>query len=400
MATSNKKGDVLQQLREGITKLTSSDAWFRYLDVQRRFHTYSWGNCLLIAIQRPDATRIAGYRKWQTLGRQVRKGERAITILAPMVYRPNPDHDGEDTRTADEASDLKVVRAFRTASVFDIAQTDGEPLPEITTRLLGNEPIHALLRMRTLAGELGYRVENAELPGARNGECDFEHYMIRVRNDLEPAHMVKTLAHEIAHVLLHHPNQVPANGMSRDTAELEAESVAYIVCHELGVDSTQYSVGYIAHWAGDGERAVKNIEISAARINHAAKTLLQGLEHPLLMERPAAVERIAMKRIEPLCEEMTAGMSIGKGGMDWPDPLHHVNGQVIPSLLLTVPEACDLLRIGRSQLYELATKERVIEMVHIGRSVRIPRASLEDYVQSLRDELSLQSAMGVRGELS
>jgi predicted DNA-binding transcriptional regulator AlpA len=396
MATSNKKGDVLQQLREGITKLTSSDAWFRYLDVQRRFHTYSWGNCLLITIQRPDATRIAGYRKWQTLGRQVRKGERAISILAPMVYRP--DTDREESRTADESSDLKVVRAFRTASVFDIAQTDGEALPEITTRLLGDEPIHALLRMRTLAGELGYKVESADLPGARNGECDFEHYTIRVRNDLEPAHVVKTLAHEIAHVVLHHPNQMPANGMSRDTVELEAESVAYIVCHELGVDSSQYSVGYIAHWAGDGERAVKNIEISAARINHAAKTVLQGLEHPLLLPDSVKVEATTTIPMEPLCEEMTAGMSVGKGGMDWPDPLHHVNGHAVPSLLLTVPQACAALQVSRAQLYVMANKQRVIEMVHIGKLCRIPRASIESYVDQLRQAAVRTEGFELDGE--
>src|SRR5579884_3276235 len=87
MATSNKKGDVLQQLREGITKLTSSDAWFRYLDVQRRFHQYSWGNCLLIAIQRPEATRVAGYHAWQQLNRQVNVGEKGIRILAPVTCK-------------------------------------------------------------------------------------------------------------------------------------------------------------------------------------------------------------------------------------------------------------------------------------------------------------------------
>jgi predicted DNA-binding transcriptional regulator AlpA len=381
MATSNKV-DVLQQLREGITALTNSNAWLRYLDVQRRFHRYSWGNCMLINIQRPDATRIAGYRKWQELGRQVRKGERAITILAPVVYRQSAD--GEASReSTEQQSDLKVVRAFRTASVFDVAQTDGEPLPEIATRLLGDHPVHAWLRLQTIAGELGYSVSKAQLPGARNGDCNFAEYKIRVRDDLAPEHMVKTLAHEIGHVLLHHPNQ-RQDDISRDIAELEAESVAYIVCHELGIDSSSYSVGYITHWAGDGDRAVTNIERSAGRINKAARTVLDGLDTPVMLRDIAERNLGVTVPMETLCEEMTGAMSVGRGGMDWPEPVHHVNGYVVPSLLLTVPQACAALQVSRAQLYVMANKQHVIEMVHIGKLCRVPRASIENYVDNLR----------------
>lgn len=191
MAASNKV-DVLQQLRDGITQLTNSATWLRYLDVQRRFHNYSWGNCLLISMQRPDATRVAGYHQWQKLGRQVNVGERAIKILAPVVYKKPVEE-----ASATDPEEIRVLRAFRPVSVFDVSQTSGEPLPQIATRLLGDQPVNALRNLEMVAGELDFRVILASLPGARNGECNFSEGVIRIRNDLEPAHMVKTLAHEI-----------------------------------------------------------------------------------------------------------------------------------------------------------------------------------------------------------
>lgn len=259
MAASTKV-DVLQQLREGITALTSSDAWLRYLDVQRRFHQYSWGNCLLIAIQRPDATRVAGYHAWQKLNRQVNVGEKGIRILAPVTYKKSTI-EKPDTNP-DDSPEVRVLRAFRSVSVFDISQTSGQPLPEITSRLLGKEPVYAFRRLSVVAGELGFHIEFTQLPGERNGECDFGTCTIRIRTDLDAAQVVKPLAHEFGHAILHFPSE----GMPKQVVELEAESVAYVVCHELGIDSSQYSLGYIAHWAGDGESAVRGIETSAGNL--------------------------------------------------------------------------------------------------------------------------------------
>ena len=395
---ASKADDVLQQLREGVTQLTNSDEWRRYLDVQRRFHTYSWGNCFLIMLQRPDATRVAGYKKWLSLERQVRKGERAIRILAPVAYRPVSDGEAS-AQDGEQSRDPRVVRAFRTAFVFDISQTEGEPLPEIATRLLGTNAGSALTRMQMVANELGYSVNVTSLPGARNGDCNFETKEIRLRDDLAPHHLVKTLAHEIAHTLLHHPSKLPAGGLTRDVAELEAESVAYTVCQDLGIDSSAYSLGYIAHWAGGGEKARKNLEMSASRINKAARTLIDGIEHPLLLAEHKTEPVKPGVGFQTLNEEMTAGMAMGEAGARWPEPLHRIDGHPVRSLLLTVPEACEVLSIGRSQLYELANKHHVIEMVHIGRSARVPRASLEEYVDRLRAQ-ALDDGLRFSGELS
>ena len=172
-----------------------------------------------------------------------------------------------------------MLRSFRSVAVFDVSQTSGEPLPEVTTRLLGEEPVYAFRRLSVVAGELGFRINFTELPGQRNGECDFTTSTIRIHNGLEPAQVAKTLAHEIGHAILHFPSEMPVEGMPRGLVELEAESVAYVVCHELGIDSSQYSLGYITNWAGDGKRAVHGIETSAARIRKASHVILDSLEN-------------------------------------------------------------------------------------------------------------------------
>ncbi|HEV3309404.1 MAG TPA: ArdC family protein [Chloroflexota bacterium] len=147
------KLDTLDQLKAGVQQLTQSSAWLQFLDVQRRFYHYSWGNCVLIAIQRPDATRVAGYRRWQDLGRQVRKGEKAIVILAPVVKRTTVEVD------PDESAASSTVTAFRAASVFDVSQTDGEPLPQVCHRLTGDDPSNAFADLRTVASAHGFSVE-------------------------------------------------------------------------------------------------------------------------------------------------------------------------------------------------------------------------------------------------
>ena len=121
MTAKNNHSELIDQLTEGIANLTSSEQWQDYLNFQSRFHRYSFGNVLLIALQRPDATRVAGFNAWKKSNRFVRKGEKAIWILAPMVYK-NPD--------AEEGEGDRVIRGFKFVPVFDVAQTDGEELPD------------------------------------------------------------------------------------------------------------------------------------------------------------------------------------------------------------------------------------------------------------------------------
>jgi antirestriction protein ArdC len=262
--------ELLATLADGVAELTNSTAWRAWLDVQRRFHRYSWGNTLLIAAQRPDATRVAGFHAWLRLGRHVRKGEHGIAILAPVVPRLRVvDGDSGDERWV-----AGRPHAFRVTHVFDVRQTDGEELaaPPVT-RLEGSDPKDWYTQLRDVAHGLEFTVEEDYLPDGVNGDCNHALRRIRIEVRNGQSHQVKTLAHELGHAILH----ADRAGLCREQAELEAESVAYIVCAGLGIDTSDYSFGYLAVWAGGGEQARRAIAESAQRIQTAAHRLLDAV---------------------------------------------------------------------------------------------------------------------------
>jgi hypothetical protein len=269
MNAKNKHPELVAQLTEGVGTLTSSLEWQRYLEIQSRFHHYSFGNCLLIAAQCHEASRVAGFNAWRKLNRFVRKGEKAIWVLAPMVYK-----------TAEESTKDRVIRGFKFVPVFDIAQTDGEELPCVCKRLEGDDPDGLYARLVTVAESCGFTVEDHEFNGSANGDCCHVAHRIRVETANTPAQRMKTLAHELAHALLH------GSYDNRALAELEAESTAYVVCHALGLDSGDYSFGYVATWAGSGELAISAIRASCERIQKSAAAILQALE-PVAGEQAA-----------------------------------------------------------------------------------------------------------------
>lgn len=265
MRPAADRPELIARLQAGIARLTTSAEWQRYLDSQARFHHYSFGNVLLITSQFPDATRVAGFRTWAKMGRSVRKGERAIFILAPMVHRP-VGRDPDDPR--------RVVRGFKWVGVFDVSQTEGEDLPSVVNQLVGDDPDGLFDRLVRVAESIGFSVVQASLPGSTNGDCSPHTKTIRVEIANTPAQRVKTLAHEIAHAMLH------AHCRDRKLAELEAESVAWLVCQVVGLDTSGYSFAYVATWAGGGDQAVAGISSSCERIQKAADTILGELRSP------------------------------------------------------------------------------------------------------------------------
>ncbi|ACU53268.1 conserved hypothetical protein [Acidimicrobium ferrooxidans DSM 10331] len=259
MPAALDRSRLLEELTDGVLALTQSEPWRRYLDVQRRFHRYSPQNVLLIDRQRPSATLVAGFRQWQRLGRSVRRGEHGIWIVAPMRVR----------RTTSDDLDEEVLAGFRWVCVFDVAQTEGAALPEVATRLVGEDPAGVLAKLGGVAHALGFAVEDHRFEGATNGDCSHEQRRIRLSSEVSPRQRVKTLAHELAHALMHERLE------SRPQAELEAESVAYIVCRALGIDASNFSFGYVASWAGGGAAAVRGIKASCVRIQRASAQILE-----------------------------------------------------------------------------------------------------------------------------
>ncbi len=254
--------ELLAALRDGVAGLARSEQWRRHLEAQSRFPRYSFGNVLLIVHQRPDATRVAGFAAWRALGRSVRRGERAIYIRAPVVRR----RPGPETARA-EGPDPAPAVAFRFVPVFDLAQTEGPPLPEPCTPLTGDDVPDRFGRLVGVARDLGYRVEAGAL-GGPHGDCCPARRRIRVEAADRPDQQVKTLAHELGHALLH------AAADDRARAELEAESVAFVVCRSLGLDTGGYSFGYVTHWAGGSEAALAGLRASGERIQRAAADIL------------------------------------------------------------------------------------------------------------------------------
>jgi antirestriction protein ArdC len=271
MTAKNNHTELIEKLAERISNLTSSEEWQHYLDFQSRFHRYSFNNVLLIAAQCHEASQVAGFNAWRKMNRFVRKGEKAIWILAPMVYKNTDAEDGANE---------KVIRGFKFVPVFDVAQTDGQELPTVCNRLDGDDPAGNYTTLLSVARSIGFRVEDHCFDDTTNGDCTHSEHRIRVESRNTSAQRVKTLAHEIAHALLYESFD------SRALAELEVESTAYVVCQALGIDSGDYSFGYVATWAGGGEQAIPGIKASCERIQRTAATILRAFE-------PAAQEAAA-----------------------------------------------------------------------------------------------------------
>lgn len=268
---------MLATLSAGVRDLTTSEKWTNYLNVQSKFHQYSFNNALLIALQKPNATRVAGYNKWKELDHQVKKGEKGIIILAPIV-RTKKVEDDEASKKSDGTEEKKsFIVGFTTVNVFDVSQTDGPELPEPVTKLQGVPPEGQFKSLTDVASAIGFSVELVEdsVLGGANGDCDPLKKHIRVKASNSGNQQVKTLAHELGHALLHESD----SDLARGHKEIEAESVAYVVSQSLGLDSSDYSFGYLASWSkGDPDEAEKTIKASGMRIQKAAHRIIEEFE--------------------------------------------------------------------------------------------------------------------------
>lgn len=258
-----------------IEALATSEDWQRWLGFASRFHKYSAGNVLLIASQRPDASMVAGFKRWQELGRQVKKGETGITILAPR----SGDCRSCEGSGCDRCGGSGRYLYFTTATVFDVSQTEGEEIPVNPLKaslLVGGDErgLFDLLVDRLLPDGWSVVVGDA---GSANGWCSHEKKMVMVGEGLSPLQQVKTLTHELAHAVLH-PDTLEYVS-NRGRCEVEAESVAYVVLSALGVDTGGYSFGYVAGWS---DSDVSVVRATAGSVCRVASDFLGRLEPSLV----------------------------------------------------------------------------------------------------------------------
>ena len=275
--TTDNTAERVAQLHSDVENLVSSDDWRRMLEVASRFHTYSANNVFLIMLQRPDASQVAGYRTWQSVGRQVRKGEKGISILAPIVRKitVTDEETGEDVT-------LQSLASFRVVHVFDVSQTDGDPIPEVQRPILldGDAPSGLWESLSGMVRDRGYEVQvcwsdeaNAQLLGQANGSTRHDQHLVTIRYGLSDAQRCKTLAHELAHVLLH--PSLAEYSRDRERCEVEAESVAFVVCNSVGLVTGEYTIPYVATWSGGD---LKMVSQTAERVLKAAREILASVD--------------------------------------------------------------------------------------------------------------------------
>lgn len=274
-ARAAKVEQMHDELTAAVDALTESGQWQRWLDFLGSFHQYSLNNTLLIQVQCPHATQVAGFKAWQAKGRQVRKGETAIRIFGKpfRIVSETDEATGEKTRRAVKCPPPVV-------SVFDISQTDpidGVEQPTApVAQLQGDDPADLFERIAAWMTGQGWTVTREQIPGEVNGFCTIDgSRRIVVDADLSDAHAAKTAIHEAAHAILH--TDEDGKGTTEPdqaTCELEAESVAYVVAGLHGLDTSDYSVGYVASWSGGQAEKVK---ATAIRVQEAVHLIAEAL---------------------------------------------------------------------------------------------------------------------------
>lgn len=310
---ADKVKEITDQLETGIKELFDSERYKTWLDTMSRFHNYSVNNTILIAMQKPDATLVAGYNQWQRdFGRNVNKGEKAIRILAwnprkeqvtkdvidPETKKPVLGEDGQPKKVTET-----IERAgYRVANVFDVSQTDGKELPTIGGRheLIGEVKDYSEF-MKALEAICAVPISYEEIQTGAKGFFSAKQNRIVVKEGMSEVQTVKTLIHEMSHQRMH---SMDSDGRfkPKSTKEIEAESVAYTVCKHFGIDTSEYSFGYVAGWSADKD--MQQIKTSLQAIRRTASTIIEDITKQL--------KELELERVDSMSVEEAAQYLAGR----------------------------------------------------------------------------------------
>ena len=307
-----KVQEITEKLEQGIKEFFESEKYKTYLNTMSKFHNYSFNNTMLIAMQKPDATLVAGFKAWQkNFDRHVKKGEKGIRILAPAPYKIKEEQEKLDPVTGEimldkngmpitEEVEIKIP-AFRVVPVFDVSQTDGKELPDIGINELSGSVEDYEDFMQALTEVSPVPITYEDIDGDAKGYFHTTDHRIAIQEGMSQSQTVKTAIHEVAHAKLHdrERNQdiVAVLDKDRNTKEVEAESVAYTVCQHFGIDTSDYSFGYIAGWSSD--RDMKELKSSLDTIRKTASELITGIEDRLAeLQKDRAVEQEQKQELE------------------------------------------------------------------------------------------------------
>ena len=292
---AEKLKEITDRLEQGITELFDSERYREYLRVMSKFHNYSFNNTLLIAMQKPDASLVAGFSAWKNnFGRNVIKGQKGIKIIAPSPYKVKQEMKkidphtqqpiiGKDGKPVTEEKEI-TIPAYKVVSVFDVSQTEGRELPDIAVNELTGDveryrDFFAALE-KTSPVPIGFE----QIPGSSHGYYHLEDKRIAIQEGMSELQTLKTAIHEIAHAKLHDidlnaPENEQQPRVDRRTREVEAESVAYTVCQHYGLDTSDYSFGYVAGWSSG--RELSELKNSLETIRSAAAEIINSIDETL-----------------------------------------------------------------------------------------------------------------------
>ncbi len=295
--SKDRMREIVDSIENGIKELFESDKYRQYLSTMSRFHRYSVNNTMLIYMQRPDATHVAGFNKWRDqFGRNVLKGEKGIRIIAPTPYKKKVEEIKTDPETNAPVLDAdgkaiieeKEIRIpmFKVVSVFDVSQTSGKPLPQLAADLSGNVQQYEVF-MEALRRASPVPMEIKPVARDTDGFFSIKAQSITIRAGMSEVQTVCAAVHEIAHAKLHdyeHMTELADDGetilvpgeKSRNTEEVEAESISYAVCQYYGIETGENSFGYIATWSKGKE--LKELRASLETINKTASELITDID--------------------------------------------------------------------------------------------------------------------------
>ena len=292
--------EISERLEQGVKEIFTSERYTEYLNTMSKFHNYSFNNTLLITMQKPEATLVAGYQAWQKkFNRHVKRGEKGIQIIAPAPIREKQEIEkidpvtkepviGDDGQPETEIVEMVIPR-FRITTVFDVSQTEGEPIAELEVpELTGSVQFYDTF-MQALQNISPVPIRMMNVEGEAKGYYHQTEKYIAIKEDMSNVQTMKTGVHEVSHALLHDREVMDAEGILKDrtTKEVEAESIAYIVCNHFGLDTSEYSFTYIASWCES--RDMKALKASMDTIRKTSSEVIENIEaqmHELEMERP------------------------------------------------------------------------------------------------------------------
>lgn len=280
--------EITKQLEKSIHEFMDGEKYKHFLTQMAKFHSYSLNNQILIAMQRPDATLCASYAGWKKQERQVKKGETGIKIICPAPYKKEKIKDVIDPKTgkpellADGSVKREIVSIviphYKIGYTFDVSQTEGKPLPEISHQLTGELTDSQKELKEALLQVCPVPVSFQPIEGSANGFYSLDKKEITVDSNISEKQSLKTLIHEMSHAILHNTD-IPDAPKDSSTREVQAESIAYVVCEYFGIDTSDYSFGYIAGWSSGKD--TQELKKSLETISNTANNIISETEKTL-----------------------------------------------------------------------------------------------------------------------